>query len=63
MTPESYYEEVGTLGLTKTDVPTVFRDGTWTVYRVPYPDDKTSDQLEEIISELKTLLGVKKKFE
>lgn len=55
-----YYGEVAKLGLVVTDVPTVFRDvGVFRqVYRVPYPDGKTREQLEELIAELKIMVGI-----
>jgi hypothetical protein len=61
-----YYGEVEKLGLSQTDVETIYwmKDPD-AVYRecvrVPFPDGKTREQLEEIIAELKTILRIEPK--
>jgi len=60
MTVEEYYAIVKRLGLTRTNVPTVFRSSSGDVHNVPDPNRYTSEQRSELIDRLKATMGIVK---
>ena len=58
MTEAEYWNEVRRLGLTPTNVPTVFQDQSGEVQNVPDPSKHTFDDRLTIIRRLKMALGI-----
>lgn len=58
MTPEAYYVEIKKLGLSPTDVPTVFRDSDGNTQRVPIPHRMTPQQRVQAVEMVKFLMGL-----
>lgn len=55
-----YYGEIQKLGLEKTDCPAIFWEGAPIRRRryTPMANGKSREQLEEVLSELKTQMGI-----
>ena len=58
MTVEEYYSAIRLLGLTRTNISTVYRDFEGIMYNVKNPNDLTSAQRKEYIDMLKFSLNV-----
>lgn len=53
MTIDEYWAAIKALGLTPTNVPTVFRGRDGTPYHVRSPDDMTPEARAELIKEMR----------
>jgi antitoxin component of RelBE/YafQ-DinJ toxin-antitoxin module len=55
VTPEAYYAEVRRMGLTPSNVPTVYIDRNGQTQGVPLPYGMTPDQREETITMIRDM--------
>ncbi len=58
MTPEQYYAAIRRLGLKPSNVATVFFDLESMPHNIPLAEGKTPEQLLEILTKIRTRLGV-----
>lgn len=58
MTVDGYYASVKKLGLTKTSILSIYRDGDGFCYCVPDPKEMTSAQMLETLERLRRNLGL-----
>jgi hypothetical protein len=59
MTVDGYYAEIRDMGLSPSNVETVYIDRDRMTQRVPLPHGMTSEQREETIDKIRSMRGLK----